>query len=243
MRLGAGDLEVRVGEPERSWWRREAGAAEQWLSANGYTHRLEAWGRPLSPRPSAESCVRGLDGALEHALGVEGVARLTRKLVQPGIAGDAPRPDAPHADHLAAAFEAVVATGATATWNAAARPALWHGWKSLRTRRSSVQDPKKEFDEDELGRFELSRSGALDAARELSARLRVVFGISDQDPAVHLAAQRVKWRKRGTSQQRVRRRQSAAPLLSRPSLRHCLARQPGSRPHEPPLPPVPTAQR
>lgn len=43
------------------------------------------------------------------------------------------------------------------------------------------QDPKNETDEDDLGRFELSNSGARDAARELSARLRG-FGFSDRDP-------------------------------------------------------------
>lgn len=179
-----GDLEVRVSEPERSWWRRRgADAAERWLSANGYTHRLDAWVRPLFPRPTAEACARALDGALEHALGVEAGSRLTRRLVQPGFAGEAPSSDAPHADHLAAAFRAVVAAGGDGDVECG-RPARTVAWMSVfeDTLIVRVQDRTNEFDDDELGRFELSSAGAQDAARLLSARLRGAFGFSDHDP-------------------------------------------------------------
>ncbi|MGB7980407.1 MAG: hypothetical protein WCF36_06400 [Candidatus Nanopelagicales bacterium] len=178
-----GDLEVRVAEPERSWWRRRAsGAAEQWLAANGFTHGVDAWVRPLFPRPTAEACALALDGALKHALGVEGESRLKRTLVQPGIARAAPPSDAPHADHLAAAFEALVAEGGDADVQCG-RPARTLAWIEVleRALMVRVQNPRKELD-DELGRFELSRAGALDAARELSARPRGVFGYSDHDP-------------------------------------------------------------
>ena len=64
------------------------------------------------------------------------------------------------------------------------RPARTVAWSEVfeDTLIVRVHKLNKESDEQELGRFELSNAGALDAARELSAQLPGAFGFSDNDP-------------------------------------------------------------
>ncbi len=114
----AGDLEVRVGEPRKRKHRR-------WLEGHEFTHRVDAWTRPLWAGAGPGVAAETLAGALREGLGLDPGTTLRQVLVQPGVTEEpAPPADAPPREHLAAAF-AGLAGRASVERGRPARPFAW----------------------------------------------------------------------------------------------------------------------
>lgn len=159
-----GDLELRVGEPQRTGWRRKESAGEQWLAAHGWTHRIDAWVLAPYPTPGDLQCAVLLEEALAHGLDIGPEVELVPTLEFPGVAaGSEPPPlDAPVAAHLAAAL-----TGPEMSANIeVGRPGRPFASVSAEDGELVVELTDGE-EWTELGRY----AGAGEAARELSARI------------------------------------------------------------------------
>jgi hypothetical protein len=166
----AGDLELRVGEPRRRKHRR-------WLEEHEFTHRVDAWTRPLWAGAGPGVAAETLATTLQQGLGLAPDTALRQILVQPGVAGGAgPPADAPHREHLAAVFAGLTGR-AHIELGRPARPLAWVATDAgeLVIEVQSSTDPNGDL---VLGRYRDPRA----AAETLTARLHGDFGYTDADP-------------------------------------------------------------
>ena len=181
-----GDLEVRIAEPRRGWRAWTPSAGERWLGDNGFTHRIDAWARPLRREISPRECAAILDDALSNALGLPDDATVQRCLVQPAAPDVAisPPADASYAEHLAAALTGLLRAGQGNVHVECGRPARPLAWIWLIEGELIVEIEARDAPgtDVEAGRFAASATAASETAALLSTRLQADFGCAQPDP-------------------------------------------------------------
>ena len=156
-----GALELRVGEPTGR--RRERREREAWLRDRGFHRGRDAWSLPVPAGVGVEQCA----ATLAEALGGDPAAPLRRVLEHPGIAsGELPPPDAPPAEHLAAALRALAVEGRGRVDVWGGRPArLWAIVWAQPEDRELLVEPERGLED--VSREPLTPEGAAAAARAL----------------------------------------------------------------------------
>ena len=180
-----GSLEVRVGEPRGGWLRRrQRREREQWLSDHGFVHRIDAWTAPAPFGVTASWCAQTLSAALHHAFDVSPDAELVEVLVHPGLPGDAPPPDAPHAEHVRAALATLVEAGRGKACFEGGRPADTWSWAFVADGELVLSPEPAELDPayDADWMVPLAPSGVPAAAERLTATMHGEPGRSASDP-------------------------------------------------------------
>jgi hypothetical protein len=176
--LGATDgaLELRVGEPPGGPLRRRG--REAWLRDRGFHHVPDAWSLPVAAGTDSEECAATLAVALDEALHADLSAPLRRVLAHPGCArGELPPPDAPPAEHVAAALRALAMEGRGRVDLSGGRPARpWAIVWAFADDRELQIEPESELGDDQVWREPLSLDGAAAATRALGARTEGLEG-------------------------------------------------------------------
>ena len=182
-----GSLELRVGEPRRrGLLRRRDPGGEAWLRDHGFVAILDAWAQPIPGATSDDQCAATLEAALEGGLGAEPGTRLEHVLTHPGLLDgvDAPPPDAPLEQHLAAAFHGLVRAGDGRYNIDSGRPGVLRAWVWVDRGELLVERevPGVKESPGESWREPLTPAGAEAAASELARRERADRPGADGEP-------------------------------------------------------------
>lgn len=180
-----GAVELRVGEPPgRGLLRRRDAGAEAWLRDHGFTAIVDAWALPALATTSDAQCAATLEAALTGALRADPAGRLEHVLTHPGLVEgvEAPAPDAPLEQHLAAAFGGLVRAGAGRYSIDSGRPGALRAWVWALGGELLVEREVPGTEDGESWREPLTPEGADAAAAELARRERADRPGADQEP-------------------------------------------------------------
>jgi len=182
-----GSVELRVGEPPRRGLRRRRDPdGEAWLRDHGFVAVLDAWSLPVPVATSDEQCAATLEAALAGGLRVQPDARIEHVLTHPGVidGADAPPPDAPLEQHLAAAFRGLVHAGDGRYNIGSGRPGALRAWVWVVGGELLVERevPGVKDSPGESWREPLTPDGADAAAAELARRERADRPGADAEP-------------------------------------------------------------
>jgi hypothetical protein len=166
-----GSIELRVGEPSRSWRRWRPAAGEAWLRDHGFVHVIDAWAAPAVAGASTRVYAELLASALRDGLGTPDDRELVEVLLHPGVMGDAePPPSAPHAEHIRYAVTALAAHGRGKLDIQGGRPAATWAWVSRRRESWSFRPSRPTFEATTAATGPSASTSATPARRRTNSR-------------------------------------------------------------------------